>query len=859
MKENAPKDLRFFTYMWQRLIKKSSTEGIFCFIAIVVGVCVLWRAMLPHINQLLVSWNNQWIQVLEESWIVAALYTISAIYLSIYIYLHIRKKAHLSPREWALWSVLTIIYSYYRWCSNAFCFYGNEYVKWLDIIYFLDATLIGCDISYYVRMWKLYKTQTEKESVLLRDDAITHEQNDLFGYARMAAELQIQINSVDLSSKAFSVGIVGEWGVGKSSLLNLFSKQQEDAGQIVVRFSPRSSKKVEMIQETFFSEFSHELRKYSYSASYLIGKYAYALNIHSSTRWMYSMIDLFNSWTATSEKAQINEQIQSIGKRIYVIIEDLDRLTGPEILEVLKLIDTNGNFCNTVFITAYDKDYVSGVLQKLVNYEGSHSHYTDKYFQYEFSLFKQPQEELRNFLNEHIFLWAKMLVEDPSIKLTIENEWKNVVVILSAQLTTLRQVKRYVNYFRVEYQQAFSKVDFGDFVVVSLIRFLDVKTYNQLYQKAYVEFSGRLLKDKTHYTLKSNYEQLAGKSHISNFSQMLKYLFGEQQGFRQYDSIYNRIYRTVSYDNYFYYNQKDRVYYEDLCKMMSAASIEDAIAMMDQYLQTITMSRRCIMEFLCSRESAWIQTASRLQRYVCLLIYANAKMSSLELSLTWSRMLSVNSQTSYATIMSAKTYTQCVLGALNKMIAYVPYTIGIYMRNHLQDRLKPLSEDHDYWIETIDQDEGLILRALKQYDIKLEPSIWDAKESLTLAYWIPGEDKKYYSRRLLHIRSMIENNPEMYAQGLLKVEAVGNDNKNAVIELFGYRSLVGFMKGPKGFDKWIEYIPNKHLRYIYSQLHIKGQQENEASAIIENTFKNTEDYRGIEKALKRSIINATKS
>ena len=96
----------------------------------------------------------------------------------------------------------------------------------------------------------------------------------------------------------------------------------------------------------------------------------------------------------SAEKQRINEVLRSLNRNIYIITEDLDRLTGEEILEVLKLIDANGNFCNTFFLTAYDKNYVNGILKRTLKLDNDSTDYTDKYFNYEYILDKPQKNNL---------------------------------------------------------------------------------------------------------------------------------------------------------------------------------------------------------------------------------------------------------------------------------------------------------------------------------------------------------------------------------------------------------------------------------------------------------------------------------
>ena len=80
----------------------------------------------------------------------------------------------------------------------------------------------------------------------------------------------------------------------------------------------------------------------------------------NDTLWM-KLIGLVDIKDATNSREKLQEGISAIGKKIVVLIDDLDRLTVDEIMEVLKLITKNAAFKDTVFITTYDKKYINAI------------------------------------------------------------------------------------------------------------------------------------------------------------------------------------------------------------------------------------------------------------------------------------------------------------------------------------------------------------------------------------------------------------------------------------------------------------------------------------------------------------------
>lgn len=841
---------KYFFYFLIDEVKKVSIEEAFgCFSAL-TGGGVVWMALLPKIEEWMVAWNRKWLMPLDETWVITAAYVLLFLGLVAYTYLHFKKKAHPSLMTWTILIFITLVYSYYRFISRRFYFWGNGVLNWVDVIYALDILLAVYEIRYQVLRWRL-ANQIEQQKKDMRDDAITRDEQDLFGYRYIANDLRKLLKDVDLSQYAYSVGIAGDWGIGKSSLLNLLASKLQSDG-IVIKYYPRKAKKVELIQEEFFAEFAQELRKYSYNATYIVGKYAYALNLYSPTRWIYNIFDWFSNWTAESEKEHINKMIRATEKRFYVIIEDLDRLTGTEILEVLKLVERNGNFCNTIFITAYDKKYVNSVLRKLLGYEDTSSNFTDKYFQYELPMFKQNTEEIKNYLYNRVYLWAINNYPDVRGENRPENEWNIVAGKVLPMLPTLRHAKRFSNLFQYAYihHNAYEKVNISDFIVVTLIHFLDMSAYENLYEMQYVKLSNDTV-DNKQLVLVENYETLASNSKIKGLVHLLEFLFDGRFGIRQFEHADYRIGRIEYFINYFYPEIPGKLYPGEINLALNATTLKESISMLSQYIRDKKGATDSIVEFMNSQSAERIGTALRLERYICMLMYLIAHINRWELRIALARVMTVETQKSYAFILTAQQYKNLVLGAFDKMMEYEAYTIGVYIKNHLKERISLSRKDDELYIDSKDEDERMIQKALKQYNELYGTDKWNAVQSVLLASWIPGEEKKYYEKRSQNAAEMIKKYPDVYAKGLLKIEHFSSSKKiETEISISRYNELTSILFNYEKYDGWVQLIKNTNLRYIYTRLHEIAQVKNNPICTLKKRIKTNTDYRAMALAMK---------
>ena len=840
-----------FPYIGRR-IREMVGKNIYMFFSIIICFCAAWFAIEVHIDEIIIEWTQKWIEPLSKEYAIIGLYTTIGVGVIAYTYNHIKKNAHLTYRGWLLWSILTILYTYYRYNPQSpIEFWEYKGWVWFDILYILDGLLLLFAISYIVRVLYFEIRDAFRNSDLLRDDAIENEYEDKLDYYTIAEELKGRLDAVDLNHSAFSVGIAGEWGVGKSSLLNLFAKQQKEAGQIVVRFAPRNAKNAGLIQEEFFSVFKHELNKYSFDAHYIIGKYAYALNLHSSTKWMFSVLSLFQDWTSESEKDRINDMIRTTGKRVFVIIEDLDRLTGQEIIEVLKLIDANGNFCNTVFLTAYDKSYVNSVLRKQIGYD-SPSYFTDKYFQYEMPMFRHTYQPVREFVDEHMKQWVDIVLKDDGYMRYVVNvnEWPYTRRLLLSHLTNMRMAKRYINLFRSTYSKIKQHVDFGDCAIVTLIRFLDIESYYALYTKQYIQHPGKIFEEKDGWELKEDYKTLSASSKIADMAGLLEYLFARAEStYRLGTPMYNRICRAESFDNYFHDWIAGKIYSEDMDEMMTAKTMAKGEEFCDIHMRTES-GRRSIIEYLCMHDERWIGYKERLVRYLEVLIYAYAKIGGLELDRQLSNMLHVSQVEKFDGIISMEEYDASVKEAIDRMMVGNSLAIGLFIRNRLHVRYSQENHLDDVLLESLEYDESVLRCAQVQYEDKNWDLNWDAKNAIHLGLPIKGEDEVYAKDRVARLVADMRENADEYAEGLLVYEHSEYDKTYTLIKIFSYSELFEAL-GADNIEAWIQAVRNKEVKFIIDYLFEAWRKSGHAIERIEQYISNPEsNYAQIAKILK---------
>lgn len=790
----------------------------------IVLMFLAWMSLEDMLLPVLYKISDSTISKLHMEWVICATLLVTLLFF-IYFVPKFRNKYQIS--KWFLSNLILIslIYTRYRNYSDEFVFWGCNKFYYLDLLYAILIVLLVYSFFTYIipqlRSW--CKGESNRENLLLRDDEIDDPEKDYLGYNRHVENLANLLETVDVSKRAYSVGIVGEWGIGKSSLLKLFEKYKTGQSDIVVRFNPRHAKNTNLIQEDFFNQLRAKLSKYSGNVGIRIDKYAYALQLTTPSKWLYAIWDLFTNWTADAEKQRINEVLRSLHRKIYIIIEDLDRLTGEEILEVLKLIDANGNFCNTFFLTAYDKNYVNGVLKRTLKLDDDTTDYTDKYFHYEFPLMEQSKIALKKKIDDYIYTWA-MMNTDLMSKFYENGEWNNVCNYLVENISTLRQLKRFTNLLYSVYPKRSKDVVFIDFLLLTLIRFLDYDAYLSIYYKRFLSKSppNEYFSDYSALYLIEGYEDVAKSySRINNFAKILSTLFTPKD-----DIQLNRIYRMDAFDNYFYENIEGKKYFDDYNVVMSQKlSLEQAFEELSKHISAVENSsdidaynvRKGIEDFLCFYEPEWMGNRQGLERYICLLIWYFAKTDSYVIENQIGRMMreeTIDKYTTASIVNSRQEYIEIIKKAISKMLEATPYQVGMIMIRRLNARKAGKLNDERGW-DVKEENIKMALLAQKEYDLLYGKEEWTAAKSYHLSLIDIGKTGMPIDKAIKQLKSMMIAHPDDYVKHFLRFES--NFQFTYTIIDFSYdfiRKVIGVRK----INSWIKSIKLDDLRFIVSSI-----------------------------------------
>jgi hypothetical protein len=395
-------------------------------------------------------------------------------------------RRYIVPISWANFSLLFITYLLFRLDDNLFFFkLGSSSVALFDILFFFLFVLLS---DYKVSNPPL----TVTNQFIIEDDI--DESNDLFGREKYAEKVVSAINS-SLSKNSIGIAINAEWGFGKTFFLKMIkSKLSENDKNIIIWFNPWDREKGHASVESFFEQLESELKPFNSKASKKIR--VYAENVMRPEEGDTVAMNLIRRLvqivippiSIDRQKSELSDIIVKTGKRIIVFVDDLDRLSGAEISNVMQLIRNSAGFRNTFFIVALDRSYVSNALQedKYVYRNGA---YLEKIFQIEILLppvkINARKELLISLFSNFYGVKSKAYKEiseglskissDPNFQFFLSD--RGNIDILETYLENIRDVKRFFNSFNLTYALIHGDVEIEELLLLELIKYKSSSFY----------------------------------------------------------------------------------------------------------------------------------------------------------------------------------------------------------------------------------------------------------------------------------------------------------------------------------------------------------------------------------------------
>tara|TARA_R110000868_G_scaffold384409_1_gene651879 strand:+ start:1516 stop:4491 length:2976 start_codon:yes stop_codon:yes gene_type:complete len=338
--------------------------------------------------------------------------------------------------------------------------------------YYIDFLGLPIIISTFIILLRLLKKYIikQKEAITINpfvaDDPIESEFQDKLNYKKRAKDLISYLERSNFK-KSFTIGIVGPWGNGKSSLIALMEKEFEQTPlkeTLHIKFSPYLNHNENDIISEFFKQLSSEIGKYSGQLSNQILNYSEKLLKLYKNKNIKEFLTInspsFSDSSSYDTYKKINSTLEDLNKKFIVFVDDLDRLSNKEVLQVLKLVRNTANFKNFIFIMALDKDYVLNILMQK-NDISDHT-FVDKFFQLEVYLPEIDKTQLKEDFAEFLKISDLRLKEDFILKATKAIYRKDN--LFDDYISNHRGLKRLVNQLVFDFHSLPDQLNTNDFL-----------------------------------------------------------------------------------------------------------------------------------------------------------------------------------------------------------------------------------------------------------------------------------------------------------------------------------------------------------------------------------------------------------
>lgn len=313
---------------------------------------------------------------------------------------------------------------------------------------------------------------------------IKNKDEDKLKRTRFAFNVAKKINNYEYN-ESIAIGLMGSWGSGKSSIINIIENEIDKSKLIVVNFNPWYFSGRKQLISDFFEVLSNVIGSNDNNIQQL-GKdlklYSVALKPLTLIPQIGSILNIICKLTDTGGNAineyyklqnediskikeRINNQIRGYDKKILVIIDEIDRLENDDIKEIFQLVRALGDFDNMIYLLSFDKEKVCKVfstgedyLDKIINIplyvpEISMKNVNDYFI-----------KELGNIFNNKAKIDPKYWQE--IYKCVFENNFEN-----------LRETNRFLNIVRFSYDDIIKDLNLVDYLIINFLKMFDVEIY----------------------------------------------------------------------------------------------------------------------------------------------------------------------------------------------------------------------------------------------------------------------------------------------------------------------------------------------------------------------------------------------
>jgi predicted KAP-like P-loop ATPase len=328
------------------------------------------------------------------------------------------------------------------------------------------------------------------------DQPITTPDADLFGFDQFAQIISQSITKLEAGNGTV-LAVNGPWGSGKSSVVNLVKHHLAQAGEaqslVVMDFRCWWFRGEEALALAFFRDlyakvgaslgrrFKKSVKKFgskilkagsaASAGAELAGASGAGALASGMMDWLSGLFD--GSETVDDLYQEIVSILKAQDRRFLIVIDDIDRLTPDEAMQMFRLIKSVGGLPNVIYLLVYDRKLAEATVANAFPSEGPH--YLEKIVQASFDVPVLGGPELSQQLLANVAAITDAMDKIDTV------EFMNIFYdVVSPLVQRPRDMARLCNAMALVWPTLGKEVFLADMLAVEAIRLFNFELYSAL-------------------------------------------------------------------------------------------------------------------------------------------------------------------------------------------------------------------------------------------------------------------------------------------------------------------------------------------------------------------------------------------